>query len=63
MPFCHITNDIALFYITNTLNDDVALFDNKKPTILLMHPVSLDVTWLTGQFKVGNQFIKRNRGL
>ncbi|KAF8527486.1 Alpha/Beta hydrolase protein [Hysterangium stoloniferum] len=51
MPLCHIANDIALFYITNTPNDNVALFDTQKPTILLMHPVSLDVTWLRGQFK------------
>lgn len=52
MPYCQITPNLSLFYITNTRNNDVSRFDFSKPTILLLHPVSLDVTWLKYQFEV-----------
>lgn len=51
MPYCQITPDLSLFYITNTPHNDVTRFDLSKPTILLLHPVSLDVTWLRNQFE------------
>ncbi|KAJ3935639.1 MAG: Alpha/Beta hydrolase protein [Lentinula lateritia] len=62
MPFVDIysKDDFAsIFYITNTEYDCVGGFDPEKPTILMLHPTTLDSSWLTEQFsdpRLGSNF-------
>lgn len=43
----HSATDYAsIFYTTNTFCYNVSAFDPEKPTIVLLHPVFLDSTWL-----------------
>ncbi|KAJ3734500.1 Alpha/Beta hydrolase protein [Lentinula guzmanii] len=62
MPFVDIysKDDYAsIFYTTNTEYDCVGGFDPDKPTILMLHPTTLDSSWLTEQFsdpRLGSNF-------
>ncbi|RDB20549.1 hypothetical protein Hypma_012458 [Hypsizygus marmoreus] len=53
MPFVDLycADDYAsLYYTTNTPCGNVSGFDPEKPTIILLHPLFLDSTWLEHQF-------------
>ncbi|KAH8102207.1 alpha/beta-hydrolase [Cristinia sonorae] len=53
MPFIDLVakDDYAsLWYITNTPCGNVGGFDPAKPTIVMMHPLHVDSTWLYPQF-------------
>lgn len=52
MPFCKISNDFRLHYITNSPQGDASDLDPNKPSILLIPPNVLDVTWLREQLRV-----------
>lgn len=41
---------VSLWYRTNTLYSNVGSFDRAKPTIIMLHPLFLDSTWLDRQF-------------
>ncbi|KAJ3713792.1 Alpha/Beta hydrolase protein [Lentinula raphanica] len=62
MPYVDIysKDDYAsIFYTTNTEHDCVGGFDPEKPTILMLHPTTLDSSWLTEQFsdpRLGSNF-------
>lgn len=47
----HSQDDFAsIFYTTNTTFNNVSAFDPEKPTIIVLHPLFLDSTWLDNQF-------------
>ncbi|KAL0949803.1 hypothetical protein HGRIS_009839 [Hohenbuehelia grisea] len=53
MPWVDIRNAddrLSIWYITNTLHNNVGAFDPEKPTIIIMHPVFLCTRWLDNQF-------------
>lgn len=53
MPFVdlHSTDDYAtIFYRTNTSNGNVGGFDAGLPSLILLHPLLLDSSWLDQQF-------------
>lgn len=53
MPFVdlHSQDDFAsIFYTTNTTFSNVSAFDPERPTIIVLHPLFLDSTWLDNQF-------------
>jgi pimeloyl-ACP methyl ester carboxylesterase len=53
MPFVdlHSQDDFAsIFYTTNTTFNNVSAFDPERPTIIVLHPLFLDSTWLDNQF-------------
>lgn len=53
MPFVdlHSRDDYAsIFYATNTAFNNVSAFDPEKPSIIALHPLFLDSTWLDNQF-------------
>lgn len=52
MPYVdlHSADDYAsIWYTTNTPNGNVGSFDPSKPTIVMLHPLCLDSTWLHPQ--------------
>lgn len=55
MPFVDLPNahdDYAsLWYITNSPTGTVGGFDPDKATVVLLHPMFLDSSWLTAQFE------------
>jgi pimeloyl-ACP methyl ester carboxylesterase len=55
MPYVDLPNahdDYAsIWYITNSPSSTVGGFDPSKATVLLLHPLFLDSTWLTAQFE------------
>ena len=55
MPYVDLPNahdDYAsIWYITNSPSSTVGGFDPAKATVLLLHPLFLDSTWLTAQFE------------
>ena len=54
MPFVDILSSgdyVSLWYITNSPYNNVGSFDSTKPTIILLHPLYLDSTWLITQFE------------
>ncbi|KAI0036061.1 alpha/beta-hydrolase [Vararia minispora EC-137] len=53
MPYVDISRDddyVSLWYITNSPSGHASSFDPNKPTVLLLHPILLDSTWLGAQF-------------
>jgi hypothetical protein len=52
MPFCHISNDKSLHYITNTPRGDTSDLNPDKAVILLLPHNVTDVSWLREQFGV-----------
>ncbi|EKM80253.1 hypothetical protein AGABI1DRAFT_39382 [Agaricus bisporus var. burnettii JB137-S8] len=49
MPFIdlHSKDDfVSIFYITNSEFGNVGGFDPEKPTVLILHPVFLDLQWI-----------------
>lgn len=53
MPYVdlHCSNDYAsIFYTTNTPRGNVSAFQPDKPSIIILHPLFLDSTWLQHQF-------------
>ncbi|KAK7471117.1 hypothetical protein VKT23_002531 [Stygiomarasmius scandens] len=64
MPFVdlHSKDDYAsIYYITNTPLGNVGGFDPKKPTIIMLHPMYMDSTWLDNQF--GDPRLDKNHNL
>lgn len=54
MPFVDFVSSddrVSLWYITNTLQGTVSEFDPRKPTIIMLHPIFLDSTWLNTQME------------
>ena len=54
MPFVDILSSgdyVSLWYATNSPYNHVGSFDSTKPTIILLHPLYLDSTWLITQFQ------------
>jgi len=52
MPYVDIFSQgdyASIFYTTNAPFDNVGGFDASKPTILILHPVFLDSSWLECQ--------------
>ncbi|KAI0092555.1 Alpha/Beta hydrolase protein [Irpex rosettiformis] len=52
MPFVDIVSKadyVSLWYNTNTFNNNVGIFDPAKPTLVLLHPVGLDSSWMQAQ--------------
>ncbi|KAA1466047.1 alpha/beta-hydrolase [Dentipellis sp. KUC8613] len=49
MPYVDLVADddyVSIWYITNTATHDVSGFDPEKPTIIMLHPMLFDTTWL-----------------
>jgi len=42
---------ISIWYITNSPTGYVSTFDPEKPTIILLHPIFLDSSWLSTLFE------------
>ncbi|KAH8118544.1 alpha/beta-hydrolase [Phellopilus nigrolimitatus] len=42
---------VSLWYITNTRMGGIGDFDPARPVVVMLHPLFLDVTWLTTQFE------------
>ena len=56
MPYVDIstgTDYASLWYITNSPTGTVGGFDPAKPTVIMLHPIFLDSTWLYAQFDDG----------
>jgi pimeloyl-ACP methyl ester carboxylesterase len=55
MPYVDLPNSpddyASLWYITNSPTGTVGGFDPAKATIVLLHPLFLDSSWLTAQFE------------
>lgn len=54
MPYVDIstgTDYASLWYITNSPTGTVGGFDPAKPTVIMLHPIFLDSTWLYAQFE------------
>lgn len=62
MPYVDLyssTDYASIFYATNTPHANVGGFDPEKPTIVILHPVFLDSTWLDlqmGDIRLNAQF-------
>lgn len=62
MPYVdlHAADDYAsIHYITNAPFGDVSGFDPEKSTVMVLHPLFLDSTWLDNQFgdpRLGENF-------
>ncbi|KAF8556258.1 alpha/beta-hydrolase [Imleria badia] len=41
---------VSIWYITNSAYGNVGSFDPEKPTVVLLHPLFLDSSWLTKHF-------------
>ncbi|KAG9317138.1 alpha/beta-hydrolase [Chiua virens] len=53
MPFIHLPSQddfVSIWYITNSAYGNVGSFDPEKPTVVIMHPLFLDSSWLTMHF-------------
>jgi hypothetical protein len=53
MPYVDIARDddfVSFWYITNSCTGHASSFNHSRPTVLLLHPVLLDCTWLNAQF-------------
>jgi len=53
MPYVdlHSADDYAsIYYSTNSIRSNVSGFDPEKPSIIILHPLFLDSTWLDNQF-------------
>ncbi|KAH7930046.1 alpha/beta-hydrolase [Leucogyrophana mollusca] len=53
MPYIDIPSRddyVSIWYITNSVHGNVGSFDPEKPTIIILHPLFLDSSWLTRQF-------------
>lgn len=53
MPYVDLvsSNDYAsIWYFAHTPNGNVGSFDPEKPTIVMLHPLFLDASWLYPQF-------------
>ncbi|KAH9482457.1 hypothetical protein JR316_0004557 [Psilocybe cubensis] len=64
MPFVdiHSADDYAsIYYFTNTTYSNVGAFDPEKPTVVVLHPVFLDSTWLDTQ--LGDPRLHKNFNL
>ncbi|KAF8803747.1 hypothetical protein BYT27DRAFT_7195087 [Phlegmacium glaucopus] len=54
MPYVDLHSEpdyASIFYTTNTEYHNVGGFDPDKPTVVLLHPLFLDSTWLNLQFE------------
>lgn len=52
MPFVDLVGDgdyASIWYWTNAYNTCVGTFDYSKPTLILLHPVGLDSSWMQPQ--------------
>jgi pimeloyl-ACP methyl ester carboxylesterase len=62
MPYVdfHSPDDYAsIYYCTNAPRGNVSGFDPEKSTIIMLHPLFLDCTWLDNQFgdpRLGQSF-------
>lgn len=53
MPYVDFESEdgyVSIFYTTNSNFGNVGGFDAEKPTVLMLHPVFLDSSWLAPQF-------------
>ncbi|KAH7888088.1 alpha/beta-hydrolase [Phlebopus sp. FC_14] len=53
MPYVDIPSNgdyISIWYITNTVYGNVGSFDPAKPTVIILHPLFLDSSWLSRHF-------------
>jgi hypothetical protein len=49
MPYVDLVSGddyVSIWYTTNSRHNSVSTFDPTKPTIILLHPFSLDSSWL-----------------
>ena len=49
MPYVDLVSSddyVSIWYTTNSRHNSVSTFDPTKPTIILLHPFSLDSSWL-----------------
>lgn len=54
MPFVDIIakdDYVSLWYWTNACNNNVGMFDFSRPTLVLLHPISLDSAWMQPQLE------------
>ncbi|KAH0839594.1 alpha/beta-hydrolase [Lanmaoa asiatica] len=53
MPFVHLPSHddhVSIWYITNSPYGNVGSFDPEKPTVVILHPLFIDSSWLTRHF-------------
>ncbi|KIJ70401.1 hypothetical protein HYDPIDRAFT_164452 [Hydnomerulius pinastri MD-312] len=53
MPYVDIPSHddyVSIWYITNSMYGNVGSFDPKRPTVVILHPLFLDSSWLTRHF-------------
>lgn len=53
MPFVQLPSHddyVSIWYITNSAYGNVGSFDPEKPTVVVLHPLFLDSSWLTKHF-------------
>ena len=50
VDLCSADDYASIFYRTNTQYSNVSGFSPEKPTIVVLHPLYLDTTWLDLQF-------------
>lgn len=53
MPYIDLVSSddyASIWYFAHTPNGNVGSFDPEKPTIIMLHPLFLDSTWLHPQF-------------
>lgn len=53
------TDYASIYYTTNTPYNNVGAFDPEKPTIIILHPLFLDSSWLDlqmGDFRLNKRY-------
>lgn len=64
MPWVDISSPIdyaSIYYTTNTYAANVSGFDPDKATIVVLHPIFLDSTWL--ELQLGDERLYKNYNL
>lgn len=56
MPIVSISSKLELFYICNAPSNDPLRFDHSRPTVVFLHGLYVDSSWLRYQFEVGFPF-------
>ncbi|KAH9950101.1 Alpha/Beta hydrolase protein [Amylocystis lapponica] len=63
MPYVDLVSKddyASIWYITNTPNGNVGSFDPSKPTIVMLHPLFLDLTWMYPQMEDHRLYLNYN---
>lgn len=50
MPYINVDDHASLWYTTNSLTANVGGFDPSKSSVLMLHPMLMDSSWLANQF-------------